>query len=210
MTKDKYIKQAVHTISSNILHSRLQMTAHAALSVVSLRKRFRDLVALLPEDEGSIRFALDEIKEALEEVEETLADERSVFSMSHTHAQYAVKTGLDELLAATVEAALAGKEEHALSDAEVRRQVLAMTDGRCTYCATIVSDTPVDGQSVKLFVEHVVPASKGGPNHLVNYVPSCGSCNSAKGDRHVLHFVRNVQPRRQEQSTVVSIVRAAE
>lgn len=102
------------------------------------------------------------------------------------------------------------EEVHPLTDPEVRRQVLAMTDGRCTYCATIVSDTPVEGQSVKLFVEHVVPASKGGPNHLVNYVPSCGSCNSAKGDRHVLHFVRNVQPRRQEQSTVVSIVRAAE
>lgn len=104
----------------------------------------------------------------------------------------------------------AALENHQLTDPEVRRQVLAMTDGRCTYCATAVSDAPIEGQSVKMFVEHVVPASKGGPNHLVNYVPSCGSCNSAKGDRHVLHFVRNVQPRRQEQATVVSIVRVAE
>lgn len=101
-------------------------------------------------------------------------------------------------------------EDHHLTDPEVRRQVLAMTSGKCTYCEIPVSDAPVPGVSVKMFVEHVVPASKGGPNNIANYVPSCGSCNSAKGDRHVLHFVRKVQPYRERAAVVVPITEAAE
>jgi len=115
---------------------------------------------------------------------------------------------LEALLAST--RSNARPVEHAINDPVVRQQVLALTGGKCTYCEATLSEAPVEGQSVKLFVEHVIPSSKGGPNHLVNYVPSCGSCNSAKGDRHVLHFVRKVQPIRMEKSNVVPIVEAAE
>jgi HNH endonuclease len=32
-------------------------------------------------------------------------------------------------------------------------------------------------------VDHVVPVSRGGPEHIDNYVLSCKSCNSRKRDR---------------------------
>jgi len=47
------------------------------------------------------------------------------------------------------------------------------------------------GEQDQFCIEHVVPSSMGGPHHLVNYVPSCRSCNNSKGDRHVLYFIRN-------------------
>lgn len=97
--------------------------------------------------------------------------------------------------------------EHPINDPAVRKQVLAMTGGVCTYCAASLTDgQPVEGQSTKLYVEHVVPSSKGGPDHLCNYVPSCGSCNSAKGDRHVLHFVRKVQPQRTQTVATADVI----
>lgn len=172
-----------------------------ARRVLALRSSLRRLSVTEPKPDAN---QLSEVLQMVGVVEETVNLLDSNLQGNTARVMYEIDGAFDAM------GALRQPEVHALTDAEVRRQVLAMTDGRCTYCATIVSDTPVDGQSVKLFVEHVVPASKGGPNHLVNYVPSCGSCNSAKGDRHVLHFVRNVQPRRQEVPSVVSIVRAAE
>lgn len=80
-------------------------------------------------------------------------------------------------------------EEHSLSDPSIRQQVLALTGGKCAYCAVELKDG--GGEADQFCIEHVVPASKGGPNHLSNYVPSCRSCNNSKGDRHVLYFIQN-------------------
>lgn len=81
------------------------------------------------------------------------------------------------------------REEHNLTDPAVRKQVFNLTGGKCAYCDTQLVES--GGEQDQFCVEHVVPASMGGPNHLVNYVPSCRSCNNSKGDRHVLYFIRN-------------------
>lgn len=96
-------------------------------------------------------------------------------------------------------------EIHPLSSADVRKQVWNLTNGLCTYCGIQLTN---DGQggATAFCIEHVIPVSKGGPDHLTNYVPSCLGCNSAKSDRHVLHFIRNVLPSRiQAASNVVQM-----
>lgn len=61
-----------------------------------------------------------------------------------------------------------------------RQTVLAKCDGRCAYC----------GESGHyLAVEHVVPKSQGGSNHISNLLPSCTSCNSSKGVRSLEDFI---------------------
>ena len=81
------------------------------------------------------------------------------------------------------------REEHQLTDPAVRKQVFNLTGGKCAYCDTQLVES--GGEQDQFCIEHVVPSSMGGPNHLVNYVPSCRSCNNSKGDRHVLYFIRN-------------------
>jgi len=39
-----------------------------------------------------------------------------------------------------------------------------------------------DGTEVMLTKDHIVPKSKGGPNHFDNYEPMCLDCNSDKAD----------------------------
>lgn len=80
-------------------------------------------------------------------------------------------------------------DEHQLHDPAVRKQVFNLTGGKCAYCDTQLVES--GGEQDQFCIEHVVPSSMGGPNHLVNYVPSCRSCNNSKGDRHVLYFIRN-------------------
>lgn len=53
------------------------------------------------------------------------------------------------------------------------------TDGHCVYC-----DRRSGGQDATK--DHLVPKSRGGPNHVRNYVPACKSCNHkrSKGEHH--------------------------
>jgi len=41
-----------------------------------------------------------------------------------------------------------------------------------------------DGTEVMLTKDHIVPKSKGGPNHFDNYEPMCADCNTEKADKH--------------------------
>jgi 5-methylcytosine-specific restriction endonuclease McrA len=51
---------------------------------------------------------------------------------------------------------------------------------RCAYC----------GKKVKLTLDHIVPVSKGGRHEIDNAVPACASCNSSKGNKSLLLFMR--------------------
>lgn len=202
MGKDEYVSKVLGTINSVVIRGHLNTSSIVALGLVELRTRMRSLDQMLEGCGAIVTSAMSEALESLEYCESIIADQRGAFDYECGQVRHAVTNELDQLLAASVPV------QHALNDPAVRQQVHAMTGGKCTYCGTAVSDTPEQGVSVQLIVEHVVPASKGGPNNLVNYVPACGSCNSAKGDRHVLHFVRNVQPLREKTAVVIPMTGA--
>jgi len=85
---------------------------------------------------------------------------------------------------------------HPISDPTVRDAVWSLTQGKCAYCdVEIKRDGQAEMKGGTFCVEHVVPASSGGPDNLANYVPACMSCNSSKGDRHVLMLLRRMQRR---------------
>jgi hypothetical protein len=50
--------------------------------------------------------------------------------------------------------------------------------GQCIYC----------GATGSLTVEHMLPLSRGGPDHPDNAVWACPNCNSSKGDRRLYEF----------------------
>lgn len=54
-----------------------------------------------------------------------------------------------------------------------RWRVWERDDFRCQHC----------GSRRFLSVDHIIPVSKGGRNHLDNYQTLCRACNSAKKDR---------------------------
>ncbi len=43
-----------------------------------------------------------------------------------------------------------------------------------------------DGKEIMLTIDHIVPRSKGGANHIDNYQPMCEPCNCKKADKVVL------------------------
>ena len=49
---------------------------------------------------------------------------------------------------------------------------------RCVYCG---KSSIEDG--AKLCTDHIIPASKGGPNHASNIVTACSDCNGSKSAR---------------------------
>jgi 5-methylcytosine-specific restriction endonuclease McrA len=85
------------------------------------------------------------------------------------------------------------------SSPSVRSAVHALTDGHCAYC-----DDRLLGDD--WHVEHVVPASLGGPDSIANYVPACKPCNHKKSTKHVIEFIKL----RRGKFTVVDGDKAAE
>lgn len=56
-------------------------------------------------------------------------------------------------------------------------------DRKCSYCG-------ISGLSgVQMEIDHIVPASKGGPSELWNLTPSCKPCNRVKRDMDVDVFL---------------------
>lgn len=83
-------------------------------------------------------------------------------------------------------------------DPGVRDRVFAMTNGRCFYCDTelvVAGPALEDGAAKVMHIDHLVPKSAGGPDHITNYVPACGPCNTAKNGRPYLEFIRDRHPR---------------
>lgn len=103
-------------------------------------------------------------------------------------------------------------EVHSVKDITTRIEVWKMTDGHCAYCGCEVDDPDIGyeidspEERMPMHIEHVVPASRGGPDNLSNYVPSCQKCNSTKSDGHVLEFIRRVQGKEKSISQPVQLV----
>lgn len=56
-----------------------------------------------------------------------------------------------------------------------RERVLLKTKYKCGYCGTVLfPDNHID---------HILPKSKGGTDHIDNLMPSCPGCNMKKYDR---------------------------
>jgi len=64
-------------------------------------------------------------------------------------------------------------------DAEEWRVFLQAFGGKCVCC----------GRKAKLTVDHIVPLSCGGTNHIENLQPLCLKCNSAKGTKTINFLV---------------------
>jgi hypothetical protein len=58
---------------------------------------------------------------------------------------------------------------------------------RCAYCGMHRREQRARYKT-DMEVDHVLPLSRGGSNHLWNIVPACKGCNSSKGDRHILEW----------------------
>jgi 5-methylcytosine-specific restriction endonuclease McrA len=91
----------------------------------------------------------------------------------------------------TLNAQLERLSEHRCSQEHVRERVWASTNGKCFYCDCDLVRTVVDPADKPrgFAIDHIVPKSYGGPDHIHNYVASCNSCNSSKSDKPFLEFI---------------------
>lgn len=61
----------------------------------------------------------------------------------------------------------------------------------CVYCNAY--------PHVPMTIDHIVPASKGGENHMHNYAAACRNCNAKKADTDLLTFM--LEQRQEEACT---------
>lgn len=62
----------------------------------------------------------------------------------------------------------------------LRYQVLVASGFTCAYCAGPATTA-----------DHVLPRSRGGRTVRSNLLPACSTCNTSKGDRTVVEWVRS-------------------
>jgi len=74
--------------------------------------------------------------------------------------------------------------------------LLELYGDRCIFCNIImISDTGFQTKLTSednLTIEHILPRSKGGPNHLDNKCLSCASCNSRK-QSNIIPAINRIQ-----------------
>ena len=63
------------------------------------------------------------------------------------------------------------KKQNRYINSKIRRQLLK--NSICNYCKT----------EDNLQIDHVIPVSKGGKNHISNYQILCGKCNNRKSNK---------------------------
>jgi len=64
------------------------------------------------------------------------------------------------------------------------------TGGYCYYCGKKIdwSNYGAHGEKGAWTVDHMLPVSRGGTDHMNNLVPACIPCNSSKGDLRPREF----------------------
>jgi len=62
---------------------------------------------------------------------------------------------------------------------------------RCCWCG--IRMTEVRDKHNSSTIEHVVPKSRGGPNHIDNYAVACAQCNNKRGDQEVEVFLAKIE-----------------
>jgi hypothetical protein len=81
--------------------------------------------------------------------------------------------------------------EHAINSPAVRNKVWSITSGKCFYCSIELTRERDFAEPHRCFhVDHIVPKSVGGPDHLSNYVPACERCNVSKNAKPFAEFFR--------------------
>lgn len=58
---------------------------------------------------------------------------------------------------------------------EDEERIWKFFDYKCAYCGKLIRQHQKEGH-----IDHLVPASLGGPNHISNRVLSCATCNEAE------------------------------
>lgn len=72
---------------------------------------------------------------------------------------------------------MAKSKKRTLNDgpsAAIRIRVMKRDKFMCTYCGASGNDTELE-------IDHIIPVSKGGSNHISNLTTACKSCNMKKG-----------------------------
>lgn len=73
----------------------------------------------------------------------------------------------------------------------VRKILMMKHGGRCFYCERMMTLEP--HPELLCTIDHVVPRSDGGVDHMSNYVAACTRCNSARGTIPSAAFKRYVR-----------------
>lgn len=175
------------------LATKLAWVQTHANAVASELSRLRALEQRLAgDDEVKLRRRVEEATIAigglLDELEE-ITTQRIDFSraVSHWHDDKVTEIENRQVL-----------EKHSISDRVVRVEVWKKTNGKCAYCSTGLRHPYEDEKAEAvtkpvMHVDHVMPRSRGGPDHILNYAPSCPPCNMSKSEKDVTAFIAGLR-----------------
>jgi hypothetical protein len=68
--------------------------------------------------------------------------------------------------------------------AEIRIRAMKRDRFMCTYCGA-------SGNDAELEIDHIIPVSKGGSNHISNLTTACKACNMKKSNKSEEDFKRD-------------------
>lgn len=183
-------------------------SAATAASIVSLTcaadELNREIVRVANLVRGHIHVAFSAENDGFVTIQDSLSQLSAMVLTATCAAESASRTAKDALAdKGLAEFKLANLTSRGALNPQIRAEVYALTGGHCYYCdaGLILSSVPDDlaanipfGPPV-MHIDHLVPVSHGGPDHISNFVPACPSCNTSKGNRSYVEFVRDRHPR---------------